>query len=194
MQGRRERSVARSGPLGCVRGPWGPETTSPTRLPGAPVAIHPSSAAASFRSGHSTPSPARLAPEPRGLRASPARRPGRLARPARPAPLPAPRPPAVSSFSAPASSPLSLAQFFLRCLPCQNTARITCPNNSQPTARHFLPGGLRVGRPVVMATPSAPRGSNPQPGFPRRCCGLQGASEPRRPERRRAVRQLSPPA
>ncbi|XP_066886724.1 uncharacterized protein [Kogia breviceps] len=40
-RGRRERNVARSGPRGCVRGPWGPETTSPTRLPGAPVAIHP---------------------------------------------------------------------------------------------------------------------------------------------------------
>lgn len=40
-QGRRERSVERSGPRGCLRGPWGPETTSPKRLPGAPVAIHP---------------------------------------------------------------------------------------------------------------------------------------------------------
>lgn len=40
-RGRLERSVARSAPRGCVRGPWGPDTTSPTRFLGAPVAIHP---------------------------------------------------------------------------------------------------------------------------------------------------------
>lgn len=81
-QGRRERSVARSGPPGCVRGPWGPETTSPTRLPGAPVAIHPrlSRRLAPLPALSPSPCPTRTrAPRPPGF-ARPSPRPARLPR------------------------------------------------------------------------------------------------------------------
>lgn len=67
-QGGQERSVARSAPRGCVKGPSGPETTSPTRLPCAPVAIHPRLSCRLALLPALSPSPARLAPKPCGPR------------------------------------------------------------------------------------------------------------------------------
>lgn len=94
-QGRRERRAARRATPRCARGPWGPERTSRTWLPGAPVSMHPASLLPVL-----SPSPRRRTLEPCGP--PPARRPLASAS-SPPASAPAPRsrsPCSPSSFSA----------------------------------------------------------------------------------------------
>ena len=141
-----ESGVRRAAPPRAALGDHGGPRRPVRRSSPAPLwPSTPASAAASLCPRPSLAGPERLEPEPRGPQ------PARLPR------VSASSSPARRLALAPSSRSPSLAQFFLCCLPCQNTARVTCPNNSQPTARHFLPGGLRGWRPVVMATPREPR-------------------------------------
>lgn len=76
-QGRRERSVARSGPPGCLRGPRGPEGTSPRGHPPPP---RPPPRSAPLPAPSPPPCPTRTrAPRPPGF-ARPSPRPARLPR------------------------------------------------------------------------------------------------------------------
>lgn len=186
-QGRRERRAARRGPPRCVRGPWGPERTSRTWLPGAPVAMHP-------RLG------GRLA-APRTQPLAPPTRARALRPPAGP---PAPR---LGQLSACLCSGAPL-----RVPPARPVLSLLfalskhCPGHvsqQQPTHRSSLPPRRPPRwRPVVMATPRAPRGAGWRgwgvgAGAPRLGgrggAGCERPAEPGRPERLEALRWGSPP-
>lgn len=166
--------MARSGPRGCVKGPWGSETVSPTRLPGAPVAIHPrlSRRLAPLPALSPSPFPTRTqAPRPRG---SPACRPGR---PACPAPLPAPRPPAVASSGAPALDPPRSPSSFSTVCPVKTLPGSRVPTTANPPLVTSSPAATAARAPGCYSNAAARPGALVcGPGFPCKC--LAGARAP----------------
>lgn len=181
-QGRRERSAAHSGPRGCARGPWGPETASPTRRPGAPAAIHPR------RSRRLLALLPALGPSPCRTRTRAPRPPGfaRPGRPACPAPLPAPRPPAVASSGAPAPGPPRSPSSFSAVCPVKTLPGSRVPTTANPPLVTSSLAAPAAGSRLLWQRPPRPGrslgglGGGAGAGRLRGAGGARGAREARR--------------